>query len=939
MRNRSVFAAFMLAAALLPAARAQFTGTIQGRVLDPNEAVVPKATVTLSGPAIQGKKTTVTDDSGAYVFLGLPAGQLLVEATAPGFAEYKSPDLDLRGGMTLTVDVRMKVAGVATTVDVDATAPIIDIANPENKFNISGTFMNQLPLSMRQNWDAVWFMVPGAVTIGRSGPDNNIDPAIHGASERSNVYKMDGMEIGNAFTNQGWTTQFSTEAIQDVYIKTSGPDASTPLGQGGYINVVTKSGGNQFHGTAAFYAQPRSFNWNNIPGGTPADQELYQPDLSVGGPIWKDRTWFYISYRRVYLNTGVPRTAAALANFTTYGFEKPSYDLQERNNRFTSKITHKLAQNHTLSFSYNTDSSLTLNSDSRDQSTIESAIDIHTGGPLYRGGWNWTVTPRLLLSVQYGYRRINGNVDRKGGENPSRTLYLTTTVSGGVPAGQQVLLYAGNRSGAASASLDKRSQHAADVALSYVKDGLAGQHQFDVGMQLKPRSQDQGTTYYPTSGLLDVDEYRQLQPDGSYKFIPFHWIYYSPTSFPFGGTGRIFTLGGYVQDKWRPIPRLTISAGVRFDNQSSHDLFNVNEINTVSVDPRLSVAYSLTKNGRDVVRASWSRVHDAIYVQAAPSFGNITPNRTDVYSTALNGVQDTTRLTPGVFSFPAQFNGLVDPNLHAGYLNEIGLSYTRQLPSRFVMTAGFVRRIFWDNLGTMDKNIIYENGLFKGYKNEAFNALSVPVNLKNNHQIYRDFEFSLNRNVGRLSTFTSYTYQKQVDEGQFAYDSVLGYLNPQSWFRNDKLARPHLFRIAAYYMLPLKFTVSAIYQVQSGAFGGALTKTLPAADPAFGPASITLSNGRVVSNPLASTSRLVGPRSDGQLQLPTVVRLNMRFGKQLRLSERMTLDAACDFFNITNNGDPLFFLNGTNTSLATFGQFSSTTQSPRGAELSVLFRF
>jgi hypothetical protein len=141
------------------------------------------------------------------------------------------------------------------------------------------------------------------------------------------------------------------------------------------------------------------------------------------------------------------------------------------------------------------------------------------------------------------------------------------------------------------------------------------------------------------------------------------------------------------------------------------------------------------------------------------------------------------------------------------------------------------------------------------------------------------------------------------------------------------------------YILPWKFTVSAIYTVQSGVYGGPLTKTLAAADPAFGPASITLSNGRVVSNPLATTTRLVGPRGDNQLQAPLIKRLNMRFGKIFKFTDRHSIEADADFFNITNNGDPLFFLNGTNTSLPTFGQYSSTTQSPRGVELSLYYRF
>src|SRR5262249_33597444 len=131
------------------------------------------------------------------------------------------------------------LTGVTQLVDVTSRGediPIIETNNPEQKFNVSGDFLNRLPLSMRQDWDSVWFLIPGAVTLGRTGPDNNIDPQIHGASERSNVYKLDGFDIRNSFTNQGWTTQFSTEAIRDLQIKTSGADASTPLGEGGYIN-------------------------------------------------------------------------------------------------------------------------------------------------------------------------------------------------------------------------------------------------------------------------------------------------------------------------------------------------------------------------------------------------------------------------------------------------------------------------------------------------------------------------------------------------------------------------------------------------------------------------------------------------------------------------------------------------------------------------------
>jgi len=239
--RRWLLIVFWLLAAM--PANAQYTGAIKGQVVDPQGALVAGATLTLTGLELPGRKTSVSNEMGKYIFLGLPPSVYQLEVTQPGFHAFTQPGIILRTGLTLILDVRLTVTGIVQTIDVAARGggkaiPIIDISNPEQKFNVSGEFINRLPLSSRQNWESVWFLVPGAVTIGRNGPDGvNFDPQIHGASERSNVYKLDGFEIGNAFTNQGWTTQFSTEAIQDVQIKTSGPDASTPLGQGGYINI------------------------------------------------------------------------------------------------------------------------------------------------------------------------------------------------------------------------------------------------------------------------------------------------------------------------------------------------------------------------------------------------------------------------------------------------------------------------------------------------------------------------------------------------------------------------------------------------------------------------------------------------------------------------------------------------------------------------------
>jgi hypothetical protein len=186
-------------------ANAQYTSAIKGQVVDPQGAIVAGATLTLTSSELAGRRASVSDGMGSYIFLGLPPGAYQLEAARPGFHTFTRSGIILRAGLTLILDVRLTLGGITQAVDVAARGggkdiPIIDISNPEQKFNVSGEFINRLPLSSRQNWESVWFLVPGAVTIGRNGPDGiDFDPQVHGASERSNVYKLDGFEIGNAF--------------------------------------------------------------------------------------------------------------------------------------------------------------------------------------------------------------------------------------------------------------------------------------------------------------------------------------------------------------------------------------------------------------------------------------------------------------------------------------------------------------------------------------------------------------------------------------------------------------------------------------------------------------------------------------------------------------------------------------------------------------------
>jgi len=203
------------------------------------------------------------------------------------------------------------------------------------------------------------------------------------------------------------------------------------------------------------------------------------------------------------------------------------------------------------------------------------------------------------------------------------------------------------------------------------------------------------------------------------------------------------------------------------------------------------------------------------------------------------------------------------------------------------------------------------------------------------------------RNIGeRYSFFANYTYQKRTLTGDFASDDPQLYLNPANYFNDDKQIRPFLVALNGDAKLPWGFKLSAIYTIESGNYGGYLIKVLSTSDPEYTrhPATIAVTNSagvtRNVSNPLRSTTRLLNPRSEGRLQLPTRYRLNLRLGKNFKMPwEGHQIESSVDIFNVFNEATPLGFANSTRPDLTTFGTYSSFVGSPRGVQLSFRYRF
>ena len=285
-------------------AMAQTTGDIVGRVTDEQGGVLPGVTVEARGPAFQGVRTSVTDASGTYRLVLLPPGVYKVTANLQGFARVEST-LTVALGKTATGDMKLRASATAE-VTVTGIAPLIDQESATIGNSISGRQMRSLPTG--RDYTSVVQISTGvsAQTANTAAFANTI--VVNGSTGLENGFVIDGVNTtGVEYGAQGKDLNY--EFIQEVEVKTGGYQAEFGKSTGGIINVITKSGGNEFHGEGFVY-----YTNNNVQAANkhPEDSELFSfvsgynrldYGADLGGFALKDRLWFFGAYNRVQNTT------------------------------------------------------------------------------------------------------------------------------------------------------------------------------------------------------------------------------------------------------------------------------------------------------------------------------------------------------------------------------------------------------------------------------------------------------------------------------------------------------------------------------------------------------------------------------------------------------------------------------------------------------------
>ena len=360
--------AFVLAGSL-PAFAQVSMGEVFGKVLDGSNAVLPGVTVTLSGPALIQPQTAVTVESGAYRFPRIPIGTYAVTFELAGFKKTIRDGVVIQAGFNAEIDAKLEISTLQETVTVSGASPVVDTRSTSLAASFSRDALETIPTA-RDPW-VVLQQTPGMVMSGQnvggnlSGQQTSFTAMGSSANQQ---WTMDGAVVSDIASNNSSPTYYDFDSFDEINVTKGGSDASQQ-GGGIQVNFITKSGGNKIRGSARYYDTNQKFEASNITsalrdlgaaGGNPI-QDIKDYGFEIGGPILKNKFWYWGGASKNNINVGVVNffdataggTCQTLANNTALANSKDAlgnyaYAIQDLWNCYKSDNTELINYNGKL---------------------------------------------------------------------------------------------------------------------------------------------------------------------------------------------------------------------------------------------------------------------------------------------------------------------------------------------------------------------------------------------------------------------------------------------------------------------------------------------------------------------------------------------------------------------------------------------------------------
>ena len=757
------------------------TGQLKGTVLDASGAALPGVTVTVTSPdQIGGPKVTVSEADGSFTFPALAPGQYKLTTQLEGFQPLEREAVQVRLDRTTEIEITLGQPTTETIV-VTAEAPVVDPEQVGTAQTFTKEYLENAALgSANRSYQQVLFQAGGVAAQAGAGSN----PSVYGSTLGENAFLVDGIDTTDPVTAT-FGTNFNFDAIQEVSFLTGGFEAEYGRATGGVVNVITKSGGNEFSGTADVRYTADSFTekGDHFDPDTQINKSL-TPGATLGGPIMRDRLWFFVADE--YNDTK-----------TRQAFETATQRF--KGNYYLGKLTWQASPSWQAALKHSGDPADIDNAGIAVGTAPEAATFQEQGGKITQVDVSGVLTPSLLWEGKAARNRQELNAFPQSGDfSAAAHLDLATNLLTG-------------SSGNAQFSTRDRDEY--KTSLSYFADA-AGAHELKGGIEranLEFESRNfnpAGFYYYDYSALIG----------------PYILLVTDPNPPATKSSGQLNT--AYLQDSWHLTSRLTAQLGVRydqvsFDNDAGNEVADMNKL-----QPRLGLAWDILGDATTVASVSWGRfMHPS--ATTLPSFARTTSSPTSVYvSCSLVGassrqqcedafgplISDPDNTDPnGWFlnSVQSATPNLIQRGLSPTYADELIVRLERQILPRTSVTLTYVDK---------DTKDIFEDtciGNAESGPSPTADCSTFEMANLGDDILRRDYKGAIltfeTRATDWLHLLGSYTYAKS--KGSVEYTQNAGadfdhfpehFVNTYGYLSDD---RRHRVKLNGYARLPLDFTV------------------------------------------------------------------------------------------------------------------------------------
>lgn len=876
--------ALLIASSLAPAQTIP-TGKLVGTVTDQDGAPLPGVSITIKSPSlILPQMSTESSEAGYFRFLTLPSGKYQVKFEMPGMKSVIREEMVVSAGLTTTLDLVLEQSPVEEEVTVIGKAPTVDLEKNKTGTTFTSDLLQGLPLP--RDFHAIYNIAPGM--FSRTS---------HGSDARSNKFTVDGVMHQDPVTGDP-IMEIGFNAIEEVIVDTGGHQAEYGSVKGALVQVLTKSGGNNFSGETPLFFRNKKMQSDNTKGTPFVGQFVgfdyrFQPGLSLGGPIQKDKLWFFTSMNidsQVFYVQGFPAygTQAEPCHLDIYiPFLKFTWQLTPKDRIVASGYWHGYFQD---------------NRDANQWRTVDTTFKEDRGGWLGTIQWTRTFTNNFLFNLKAAYYDFHQTLLAKTNKPP----YVDTkdsVITGGIGSDWWYT----------------RDRFQLNQDATFFKDNWFGRHEFKAGMNFEYSFDSTDTQYYSDP------RFEGKFPAG-FKAVDVTLVNGVPTwvwvGEEFTKDDDLIQLGLFAQDTWSPTKRLAVNLGLRYDyslgrfppqKRKGSDVWvnektiNAMELHTVS--PRLGLSFDPFGNGKTVLRAHYGRYHQPL-IMILYYFGN--PNQRRSFSVRLN--PDWTEwYRTGVYEPTTNY---IDPDIRSPYADEINFGFEREIIEDLSFSATFIAKWEKDLIEDVDSNhlnmdLLKKSGELKwtGYNEkkgiDPKTGQSITyyemrpdfgtyrwyyTNIPGTLRKYRGLELkAIKRMSKNWAMQASYVWSKGeglLNTTRDQSTGVSGYYNNPNVHINATgrldFQREHMVRIQTIYIAPLGFLLSAHYQFGSGV---PYTRSLRSLEAGLG----SLYQGIVTI--------LAEPR--GTYQLPDQHLLDIRVEKDFRLGPGH-LCLMADVFNVFN---------------------------------------